>query len=98
MTLKRARELGVEVSNAGLDFEFVETWEKDGTRIVIRNVKNSEPLSAKVEHYIAKENIQNGEIIWVSQPYHDRNGARVAAAAEFESRLPDRNEIPVDSE
>lgn len=89
MSLKKAKELGVEVVDLSGEYEFVEQWTKGNTRIEIRNVKTTDPVTSKSEHYVRKVNIENGQVIWVAQPYHNRHNARAAALREFNSREDD---------
>lgn len=96
MSLKRAQEIGVEIKDNEGEFEFVETWEKDGTRLEVRNVKTSEPLRAAAAHYVRKVNIENGEVIWTSEVYSGRSAARKAALAEFEYREDARDAVGTD--
>lgn len=86
MSLKKARELEIEVVDIGSENEFIEQWTKGETRIEVRNVKTPEIPVASHEHYIRKVNIRNGKTIWVSEMYHNRSSARRAAVQEFIGR------------
>lgn len=86
MSLKKAKELGVEVVDFSGEYEFVEQWTEGNTRIEIRNVKTTDPVTSKSEHYVRKVNIENGQVIWVSETYANRASARSAAAREYAGR------------
>lgn len=89
MSIKKAKALGVEVTKAGTESEFIERWTSGNTRLEIRSSKSAEfPVSSSCEHYVRKVSIENGQVIWVSEMYASRSSARRAALKEFEGRVP----------